>query len=306
MAAVRGSGRVSSRSVVRGPRYKGQFLKKSLGQHILTDRRVLGKVVRAAHLELEDVVVEVGPGFGVLTRELAKRAGQVLAVEVDAELVEVLRRDLSSFHNLHIIHGDILDIPLSQLLQPPGRPESISDYKVVANLPYQITSPVLRYFLESEPRPRQMVVMIQREVAEAIVMAPGHANALSVAIHYYGRPQLVAIVPPSSFHPPPQVESAILKIDVYDEPPVSVPSVSTLSKVVRAGFSTRRKQLHNALGNGLKIPGANALALMSQAGIPPRRRAQELSLQEWAKLAWALQETSDEEALGPPMPWPSS
>lgn len=264
-------------------------LRKRLGQHLLTDRGVLAQVVKAAELGHTDTVIEVGAGLGVLTRELALRAGRVIAVELDQRLALALRRSLAAFPNVEIVQGDILNLPPCQLLTPKsqaGVQMPWPSYKVVANLPYYITSPVLRHFLEKAPRPRLMVVMVQAEVAGRIVAAPGQMSLLSVAVQFYGRPTLLARVPASSFLPSPKVESAILRIDVYPEPPVSVPD-AVFFPVVRAGFASRRKQLRNALSHALDISPSEAQELLEEAAIAPQRRAQTLSLEEWAALAWA-------------------
>ena len=288
---------------VRGPHYKGVRLKKSLAQHILVDRGVLAKVVRAAHLTGDDTVVEVGAGSGVLTRELSKKAHRVVAVEIDSALAGTLREEFASYPNVEVVHGDILELPLASLLAPQGPLAEEASFKVVANLPYHITSPVLRYFLERDLRPSEMVVMIQKEVAESIVASPGHASTLSVAIHFYGHPQLVATVSPRSFYPSPHVESAILRIRVHPEPPVEVPSTAAFFRVVKAGFSARRKQLHNALAQSLAITSGDALKLLDEAGVGHQRRAESLSMEEWASLArvWVLRPEESEE--GPSKSW---
>ncbi|MBM2827302.1 MAG: rsmA [Dehalococcoidia bacterium] len=283
---------------LRGPRYKGVLLKKSLGQNILVDQMVLAQVVMAAHLQGDDTVVEVGAGSGVLTRELAKRVQRVVAVEIDEALADTLHKEFLSYPNVEIIHGDILELPLASLLTPQGSDDEAVSYKVVANLPYNITSPVLRYFLEEGLRPTEMVVMVQKEVAESIVAGPGHSNSLSVAVHYFGQPQIVATVSPRSFYPSPKVESAILRIQVHTKPPVDAPSAAALFKVVKAGFSAKRKQLHNALAQSLGIKSSEAAELLEESGIGHQRRAESLSLEEWASLAraWASRAGSGQES----------
>lgn len=260
-----------------------------MGQHLLTDRSVLGQVVEAAELGLTDTVIEVGAGLGVLTRELALRAGRVIAVELDQRLALALRQGLASLPNVEIVQGDILKLPPSQLLTPKGSVGAAGpwpSYKVVANLPYYITSAALRHFLEESPRPRLMVLMVQVEVAERIAAAPGQMSLLSVSVQLYGRPTILARVPARSFSPPPKVESAILRIDVHSKPPVAVPEADFFP-VVRAGFTSRRKQLHNALAHALDFAPGEAQAVLAEAGISPQRRAQTLSVEEWAALAWA-------------------
>ncbi|MBI4497669.1 MAG: ribosomal RNA small subunit methyltransferase A [Chloroflexi bacterium] len=262
----------------------GRAAKKSLGQHFLRDRAAVAKIVAAADLGPEDTVVEVGPGLGVLTEALVQGAGRVIAVELDAELAAALRRKLGDRPNLEVVVGDILALQPAALLQRPGE-AGVPPYKVVANLPYYITSAVLRHFLEARPRPRLMVVMVQREVARSMVAGPGEMGILAVSVQLYGRPRIVATVPPGSFYPPPKVESAVVRIDVAPEPVVAIPDEETFFQVVRAGFSARRKQLHNTLAHGLGLPDSHARSLLAAVGIDPARRPQTLTLEEWAALA---------------------
>lgn len=263
--------------------------KKRLGQHFLVNRGVLAHILEAAALTPGDCVVEVGPGAGILTRALLERAGALVAVELDRILAERLHRELGAVPGFRLLQGDILDLPPPHLLEllrllAPG---SCQGYKVVANLPYYITAPTLRHFLTATPPPERMVVMVQWEVARSIVAKPGDLSLLAIAVQFYGRPELVAAVAPGSFSPPPRVRSAILRIDTYPYPPVSVPSADAFFDAVRAGFSARRKQLHNALASAWRLSPAEASALLGAAGIDPQRRAQSLSLEEWAALAWA-------------------
>ncbi|MBI4300398.1 MAG: ribosomal RNA small subunit methyltransferase A [Chloroflexi bacterium] len=262
--------------------------RKGLGQHFLVDRGVLARLLAAADLSPADTVIEVGPGLGVLTRELAKAAGQVIAVEKDAQLMEALGQTLSGLANARPVLADILAVAPSDLLRDAlGQ---LAPYKVVADLPYYITAPVLRHFLEADSKPSLMVVMVQKEVAQNIVAAAGEMSIIAVAVQLYGRPRVMSSVPASSFYPPPKVDSAILRIDVYERLAVDVPDVATFFKLVRAGFGARRKQIHNALANNLGLAQADASGLLEAAGVDPKRRAQTLSLEEWARLARGYQE----------------
>lgn len=252
--------------------------RRGLGQHFLIEGGVLKRIVRAARLTAEDVVVEVGPGLGILTRALARRTAKVIAVEVDPRLCQWLRADLAQFPNLEIVEGDILALPPSALL-PPG----LSSYKVVANLPYNIATAVLRHFLSGELRPQTMVVMLQREVAESIVAAPGKMSLLSVMTQFYSRPSLVSLVAASSFYPRPKVESAILRLEVYPWPPLEV-EPTRFFKLVAAGFAAPRKQFHNSLALGLGLTPGEVRERLNRAEIDSSRRAQTLSLEEWAKV----------------------
>lgn len=265
--------------------------KKRLGQHFLTNRGVLRQILAAAELTQEECVIEVGPGMGILTRELAQLARTVVAVELDGSLVERLREALGQQTNVRLIQGDVLSFPPAQLLgllqTNPTDLLACGSYKVVANLPYYITAPVLRHFLAGSLSPSRMVVMVQYEVAKSIVAKPGDMGLLAIAVQYYGRPELVAVVSPGSFAPPPKVKSAILRIDTYPHPQVHAPSTAAFFDAVRAGFSTRRKQLHNTLAHVWGISSPHASALLDAAGVDPQRRAQSLSLEEWAQVAWA-------------------
>ena len=266
--------------------------KKRLGQHFLVNPGVLCRVLAAAEVGPTDCVVEVGPGTGSLTRGLLQQAGSVVAVELDRALAERLQTELGGQPTLHLIQGDILRLPVSTLVAPFATEEAdglsaCPPYKVVANLPYNIAAPVLRYFLAGACRPTRMVVMIQYEVAKSIVAAPGQMSLLAVAVQFYGRPQLVAQVAPGSFLPPPRVRSAILRIDTYAAPPVDVASAEAFFATVRAGFSAPRKQLHNALAHAWQLSSEQAHDLLAAAGIEPERRAQTLALTEWARIAQA-------------------
>ncbi len=259
-------------------------LKKSLGQHLLADRRYLSRISGAADLSTDDVVVEVGPGLGVLTRHLAERAGRVVAIELDDTLAVRLKRELADHTNVEVLHDDARSVDLRAILAER------THYKVVANLPYYAALPILRRFLEAERRPELMSVMVQREVARKIAAAPGAMGLVSVAVQLYGRPRVVSHVPPRAFRPPPKVVSSILRIEVYPEPVLELDSVERFFDLVRAGFSARRKQLRNCLRDGLSLGPGEAEAMLLEAGIEPARRAQTVSMEEWGTLyrAWRL------------------
>ncbi len=270
-------------------RRSGLRARKGLGQHFLIDEEVLRLIVDTARLTPADVVLEVGPGLGVLTRELVRRAGWVVAIELDDKLANLLKKQLAGFNNITIINDDILKIDPQALLQelkvkftiPAGTPFG---YKVVANLPYYITSPVLRHFLEASCKPETMIVMVQKEVAEQIVARPGRMSLLSIGVQLYGEPTIVAYVPAQSFYPQPEVDSAILKVVVYPQPAVAIPDKESFFAVVRAGFSAARKQLANSLAQGSGLSKEEVLPLLEKANILPQRRAETLTLEEWARL----------------------
>lgn len=254
--------------------------KKGLGQHFLIDETVLDKIVAAAEVGPADTVVEIGPGLGVLTRALVAHAGHVIAVELDEQMVHILRDQLAGYENLEIVQGDILEVDPGALVDGP--------YKVAANLPYYITSAVIRHLLEAAHQPAILVLTVQLEVARRILAEPGDMSTLAVSVQVYGRPTLVTRVPAGAFWPRPEVDSAVLRIDVYEELPVAVDDIDWFFTVVRAGFQQRRKQLKNSLAGGLHPTRDEVVAALEEAGIDPRRRAQTLSIEEWAALARAL------------------
>ena len=260
--------------------------RKGLGQHFLIDGEVLKLITSAAELSLGDVVVEVGPGLGILTKELARQAGWVIAIELDNKLAALLQQTMASFNNITIINDDVLKIEPGALLnqQKARFPQAINSYKVVANLPYYITSPVLRHFLEASDKPQIMIVMVQKEVAEAIVAKPGEMSLLSVSVQFYGEPRIISYVPAQCFYPAPEVDSAILRIDLYPQPVVAVTDIGSFFQLVRAGFTAPRKQIVNSLAQGLGLSKGEVLSLLERASIVPRRRAETLTLGEWAGL----------------------
>jgi 16S rRNA (adenine1518-N6/adenine1519-N6)-dimethyltransferase len=265
-------------------RRSGLRARKSLGQHFLVDEDILKVILEAAQLTPTETVIEVGPGLGVLTRELAGQAGWVISIELDSKMADGLKETLDSFDNVVIINQDVLGTDPRELLQTRAEfPDILRPYKVVANLPYYITSPVLRHFLEAPVKPETMIVMVQKEVAEAIVAGPGQRSVLSISVQFYGNPSIIGYVPASAFYPVPEVDSAILKIDVYSSPPVDVDE-GGFFKLVRAGFSAARKQAVNSLAQGLQMPKSEVLILLEKAEITPQRRAETFTLEEWARL----------------------
>jgi 16S rRNA (adenine1518-N6/adenine1519-N6)-dimethyltransferase len=258
--------------------------KKSLGQNFLFDDAILDRIVAAAEVGPGDVVLEIGPGAGSLTRYLAQAAAHVLAVELDDRLIPVLRHTLASFQNITLIHGDILKVQIPNLkLQTPN-----SNYKVVANIPYYLTSALIRRLLEAEVKPSLLVLTVQREVAGRICAAPPDMSLLAVSVQFYGQPRLVGHIPAGAFYPAPDVDSAIVRIDLFDEPPLRGPEADQFFALVKAGFSQKRKQIKNALAAGLRLKGAEAGKLLQAANIDPARRAETLTLEEWISLCSRL------------------
>ncbi len=259
--------------------------KKSLGQNFLHDPNTLHKIVTSAGLAPDSTVLEIGPGTGNLTEVLAHQAARVIAVELDDRLVPLLRHRFEHQPNVDVIHGDILTIDLADRLGTAADPVP---YSVVANVPYYITSAILRHVFENMPRPQRLVLTMQREVAERLIATPGDMSLLAVSVQFYGQPQIVMQLSQAVFWPRPDVESAVVRIDVYDTPPVDVPDHRLFFRVVRAGFGQKRKQLRNALSSGLGITKPQADDLLAQAQIDPQRRAETLALDEWAALTRAF------------------
>lgn len=256
---------------------------KGFSQSFLGDESVLDRIVAAADLTADDLVLEIGPGLGALTRRLAGGAREVVAVEIDRGIAAALAEILSPFPNVRVVNANVLETDPVDLVG--GRP-----YKLVANLPYHITSPIFRQFLEqTRIKPTLMVVMVQREVAERIVAKPGDMSLLAVSVQFYGSPRLVTLVPARAFYPPPKVDSAVVRVDVHERPALDV-DPAKFFRVVQAGFSQPRKQLHNAIAQRLWLPKDSAPGILREAGIDPQRRAQTLSVEEWGSLVRTLVE----------------
>lgn len=260
--------------------------RKGLGQNFLADPVHLDRIVAAAELEPDDLVLEVGPGAGTLTVRLAALAGHVVAVELDQALLPALEEVLAGQPNITIVQGDILKLD-------PGRltiancPLPIAHYKVVANLPYYITSAVIRHLLTASRPPRSMVLTVQLEVAQRMVANPPNMSLLAVSVQFYARPELVARIPAGAFYPVPKVDSTIVRLVLWERPPFDVPDPDVFFRVVRAGFGQRRKQLHNALKGGLHLSNDEVRRLLTEVSISPQRRAETLTLEEWAELSKA-------------------
>lgn len=261
-----------------GLRKFGIRAQKSLGQNFLIDEVVSGTIINAADLKSTDTVVEVGPGLGVLTERLVCNAGKVIAIEIDSYLSKKLQKRLSQWQNLDIINSDILKLDINFLLK------NYQEYKVVANIPYYITSPILHCFMQAKLKPSLMVVMMQEEVAQAIVAVPGKMSYLSVSMQIYSMPHIVCHVPAKSFYPMPKVNSAVVKFDMLPKPAVIVDDMTGFLQFIQCGFAAPRKQLHNSLSLGLKMATSDIIRSLEDAGINPQRRAESLSLNEWQML----------------------
>jgi 16S rRNA (adenine1518-N6/adenine1519-N6)-dimethyltransferase len=261
---------------------------KKWGQHFLTDARILAGIADAAEVTRDDTILEIGPGLGHLTRVLAQRAGRVVAVEVDGGLAAQLRTDFADVPNVVIRHGDVLDTePIAWLIGADS--QSAPTYKIVANLPYYITSAILRHVLEATHKPRVIVVMVQREVAQRIVAHPPAMNLLAVSVQFFAQPRAIRTIAAGAFYPRPQVDSTIVRLDVFAQSPFTVKDPSQFFALVRAGFGERRKQLRNALAHGLGVDAQLVAAALARAHIDPARRAETLTLNEWTELYRAFE-----------------
>ncbi|MCM8901369.1 16S rRNA (adenine(1518)-N(6)/adenine(1519)-N(6))-dimethyltransferase RsmA [Caldicoprobacter algeriensis] len=264
----------------------GVSFKKGLGQNFLIDRNILVKIIKAAELDREDVVLEIGAGIGTLTRELANAAKQVVAIEIDSRLFPILDETLSGCSNVKLIQGDVLKLDIKQLVRQyfGGQP-----FKVVGNLPYYITTPVLMMFLESGLPYESMVVMVQKEVAQRMTAVAGTKDygMLSIAVQYYTCPEIVAVASANVFIPPPKVDSAIVLLKRRSNPPVHVQDSELFFKVVRAAFGQRRKTILNAL-TALELEGVDKGRLydvLSKCSIAPKMRGEDLTIQQYADIA---------------------
>ncbi|MBI2845755.1 MAG: ribosomal RNA small subunit methyltransferase A [Chloroflexi bacterium] len=263
-------------SPVRILKEHGLRPKKGLGQNFLVNPGLLDTILATGELSPSDTVLEVGAGVGTLTQGLASAAGKVIAVELDAKLIPILRQNLAGWGNVQIVEGDILKLGLTKLV--PGA------YKLVGNLPYYLTSHLLRHFLEVKNKPRLMVLTMQREVAERIVAPPGEMSILAVSVQFYSQPRIVTRVPRGAFYPPPKVTSAVVRIEVDKNAWPKVGDRDEFFRLVRAGFAQRRKYLRNSLGHELRIAGEEAAGLLAASGLAEKVRAQDLRVGDWVKL----------------------
>ncbi len=267
------------------PMHTAQVLKqhglravKSLGQNFLDDPAALQAVAAAAEIQPGDTVLEIGPGLGSLTRYLSVQARAVVAVELDRKLMPVLKGLLKKYPNVRLVEGDILQ------LSPDGLGLG-EDYIVAANIPYNITSALLRHLLSSQRRPRRIVMTVQEEVAERICGAPPRMSLLALSVQVYGKPSIPARIPAQAFFPVPNVDSAVLRIEIYPKPAIESALLPRFFDLIKAGFSQKRKMLRNALAAGLRLAPAEAADMLLQADIDPQRRAETLGLEEWERLA---------------------
>jgi len=256
----------------------GIRMSKKLGQNFLIDEQVVNSIVEAAEIKPGDAILEIGPGIGTLTQGLAETGAAVTAVEIDRRLLEVLSKTLEGYDNVRVVHGDILRVNIAETVGAPR-------YKVVANLPYYITTPIIMGLLEAKMPIDVLVTMVQKEVAQRMVATPGTKDygALSVAVQYYTKAEIMFIVKPDSFIPPPSVDSAVIRCIVREKPPVEV-NEKIFFRVVKAAFAQRRKTLLNTLKT-TGVPVEQLTAILAQAGIDGTRRGETLSIDEFATLS---------------------
>ncbi len=264
----------------------GFNFQKKYGQNFLIDTHVLDKIIGAAEIGKDDFVLEIGPGIGTMTQYLAEAAREVVAVEIDTKLIPILEDTLKEYDNVTVLNEDILKVDIRKIAEEKNGGKPI---KVVANLPYYITTPIIMGLFESEVPLDSITVMVQKEVADRMQVGPGTKDygALSLAVQYYAEPYIVANVPPNCFIPRPAVGSAVIRLTRYQEKPVKVNDAAFMFKIIRASFNQRRKTLQNGLynSNELRIPKEKTVAALEEMGLTPTIRGEKLSLEEFAKLS---------------------
>lgn len=253
---------------------------KGLGQNFLTDPNILDKITAIAGINPDDTVLEIGAGLGHMTAHLARTAGSVTAVELDHRLMPVLEENLASYSNIKLVKGDILNLDPKDLVQEDG-------YLVVANIPYYITSRIIRHLLESDHKPARIILTIQYEVAQRICAKDGKLSLLALSVLLYGEPHLELRIPAGAFYPKPEVDSAVIKIDLHQEPLLETSLRNGFFEIVKAGFTHKRKTLRNSISKGLGWEAAKVENFLQSQGVDPRMRAENISIEQWLDLAHA-------------------
>lgn len=271
-------------------KYEFAFQKK-FGQNFLIDDHVITKIINAAEITKDDLVLEIGPGIGTMTQYLAESARKVIAVEIDKNLIPILGETLAEYDNVTVINEDILKLDINRLVAEENAGKPI---KVVANLPYYITTPIIMGLFESHVPLQSITVMVQKEVADRMQVGPGSKDygALSLAVQYYAKPYIAANVPPNCFIPRPGVGSAVIRLTRYEEPPVTVKDESLMFKLIRASFNQRRKTLQNGIANSPELPYSKAQVekALEKMGLAANVRGESLTLAEFAKLSDIISE----------------
>jgi 16S rRNA (adenine1518-N6/adenine1519-N6)-dimethyltransferase len=266
---------LSARSILKS---YGVTPKKKLGQNFIIKKAALDQIIAAAALEQREQILEIGAGLGALTLELAKNNHNVIAIEYDRRLIPILNDILGSYEKVRVVHGDFLKLDIKELIASPS-------YLVVANIPYQITSAVIRHLVESPIPARKVVLTIQKEVAERVVAQPGNLSLLALSVQIFGEPAIHSHISSRAFYPQPNVESSVLKIEMFPQSKIPVSDLDQFFRIAKVGFSQKRKKLRNALAGGLHLSTRDVEEMMRAASVPPSRRAQELAIEEWQRLS---------------------
>lgn len=257
---------------------------KSLGQNFLIDGNIIDKIIEESSINKSDGIIEIGPGIGTLTQKLCETADKVVAIELDKSLLPILAETLEEYNNVEIIHNDVLKVDINQLIEEKLENRTV---KVVANLPYYITTPIIMKLLEEKLQIDKIVVMVQKEVALRMKATPGNKDygALSVAVQYYSRPEIIVDVPKNVFMPRPNVDSAVIMLEVYNEPIIKLKNEKLFFQVIKAAFGQRRKTLLNALNSGIDLNKEDIEEILINTGIDPKRRGETLDINEFAKIS---------------------
>ena len=275
---------IEAKNTIEFLKEHGISAKKRYGQNFLIDRRILDRIIAGSEITKDDTVLEIGPGIGTMTQALCEAAGRVIAVEIDKDMIPILEENLSDYDNYSIINEDVLKLDLNKVMG-----EEKKRIKVAANLPYYITTPIITTLLEARPRVKNMVFMVQYEVAERICADRGRdAGAISLFCRYFAEPEIIEKVPAASFYPPPKVDSALLLLKMRKKPPVEVEDEAMLFKIIRASFAQRRKTLANALSGGLGMEKETLFGIFDSLGIDRNIRGEKLSLSDFADICNAL------------------
>ena len=267
---------------------------KDLGQNFLINNEVVENIVNSSEISQDDMVIEIGPGLGTLTKYLLEKAGKVLCIELDRKMIEILEDRFEKYSNFEIINDDVLKVDLNKIIKENKENEKIKNVKIVANLPYYITTPIIMGLFESHVPLQSITVMVQKEVADRMQVGPGSKDygALSLAVQYYAKPYIAANVPPNCFIPRPGVGSAVIRLTRYEEPPVTVKDESLMFKLIRASFNQRRKTLQNGIANSPELPYSKAQVekALEKMGLAANVRGESLTLAEFAKLSDIISE----------------
>jgi 16S rRNA (adenine1518-N6/adenine1519-N6)-dimethyltransferase len=275
----------SSASLLKIIKSYGVRLDNRLGQNFLIDESYINKIVDASSIKHNETILEIGAGLGNLTLKIAEYAHRVVAVEIDKRFIPIIQQAISKFNNIELIQGDILELDLGELI--------LGEYKVIANIPYYISSAVIRLLIESKYAPGIMVLTLQQEVAERICEKPGSFSLLALSVQIFGSPEIEFLIPAEAFYPEPEVDSAVISINKHVTPIVHQDLLPLLFRLAKAGFSQRRKTLRNSIAGGMRWSTGLTKKLLISADIEPSRRAETLSIDEWARLSKVIKDSRD-------------